>query len=97
MCWKCDAMAPQCPNVTLPDWMYRTLKAFPPRSKTSDDFPPLDPQTTAFYQGDFGHPEEHKKGSPKAAEGLNLTAKTGTSGPKPEIPGAIGFSDFFCL
>ena len=88
------APVPQC-NATRLD--VSDPQGLPPRAETSDDFPPLDPQTTAFYQGDFGHPEEHKKGSPKAAEGLNLTAKTGTSGPKPEIPGAIGFSDFFCL
>ena len=97
MCWKCDAMAPQCPSVTLPDWMYGPLEAFPPEVEASDDLPPLDLQTTAFFPSDWASQEEHKKGSRRAAEGLNLTAKTGTSGPKPEIPGAIGFSDFFCL
>ena len=97
MCWKCDAIAVKCPNITLPDWMYRSLGPPPPHQTPSDGSPPLEPQTTAFFTDDFAQSGEQKKRSRQAAGGLNLTAKTGTSGPKPEIPGAMAFSDFFCL
>ena len=101
MCWKCDAIAVTCPSVTL---LYQAgctspsgVGAPPPHQTPSDGSPPLEPQTTAFFTDDFAQSGEQKKRSRQAAGGLNLTAKTGTSGPKPEIPGAMAFSDFFCL
>ena len=33
MCWKCDAIAVKCPNITLPDWMYRSLGPPPPTKR----------------------------------------------------------------
>ena len=97
MCWKCDAIAVTCPSVTLPDWMYGPLEAFPLEGEASDDLPPLDLQTTAFSPSDFGHPEEHNKGARRAPARLYVTDKTGTSGPKPKVPGSIGLSGVFCL
>ena len=97
MCWKCDAIAVKCPNITLPDWMYRSLGPPPPHQTPSDGLSPLGLQTTAFFSDEFAQSEEHNEGSRRAPARLYATGKTGTSGPKPEIPGAMAFSDFFCL
>jgi hypothetical protein len=97
MCWKCDAIAVKCPNITLPDWMYRSLGPPPPHQTPSDGLSPLGLQTTAFFSDEFAQSEEHNEGSRRAPARLYATDKTGTSGPKPEIPGAIGFSGVFCL
>ena len=97
MCWMCDAMAPKCPSVTLPDWMYGSLEAFPPSNSPSDRFPPLESQNDLHSSSASSVAEEHNKGSRRAPARLYVTDKTGTSGPKPKIPGSIGLSGVFCL
>ncbi len=97
MCWKCDLIAPKCRNFTFPDWMHTSVEPCPPCYEPSDDFPPLETQTSAFFPSSVPEPEEHKAEARGAPARLNVAVKTGASGPKPEIPGAIGFPGVFCL
>ena len=73
------------------------MEGCPPVKSPSDGYPLLESDNPAFFPGASSETEEHKEDSRRAPGRLNVTDNTGTSGPKPEIPGAIGFSDFFCL
>ena len=97
MCWLCDQIAPKCRNFTFPDWMETSQEPRPPYQAPSHDLPPLQAQKSAFFPSSVPEPEEHKAEARGAPARLNVAVKTGASGPKPKIPGAIGFPGVFCL
>ena len=90
-------MAPKCRSVMLPAWMYGSLEGCPPVKSPSDGYHPLESGKKLHSSTASSEPEDVIEDTRQAPGRLNVTDNTGTSGPKPEIPGAIGFSDFFCL
>ena len=97
MCWKCDLIAPKCRNFTFPDWMHTSVEPSPPEEEPSDILLSLNSQTSAFFPSSLAEAQEAKDEARRAPATRNVAAKTGASGPKPKIPGAIDFPGVFCL
>ena len=97
MCWKCDLIAPKCRNFTFPDWMHTSVEPCPPCEEPSDILLSLETQTSAFFPSSVPEAEEHKAEARRAPARRNVAVKTGASGPKPKVPGALDFPGVFCL
>ena len=97
MCWKCDLIAPKCRNFTLPDWMHTSVEPPPPEEEPSDILLSLEAQTCAFFPSSVPEAQQPKDEARRAPARRNVAVKTGASGPKPKIPGALDFPGVFCL
>ena len=97
MCWKCDLIAPKCRHFTFPDWMHTSVEPSPPADEWSDILLSLESQTSCILPSSLPEAQEHKTEARRAPARRNVAVKTGASGPKPKIPGAIDFPGVFCL
>ena len=69
----------------------------PPEDEWSDVLLSLESQTSCILPSSVPEAQEHKAEARRAPARRNVAVKTGASGPKPKVPGALDFPGVFCL